>query len=478
SRFIAFFADHRLKRISAAGGPAAVLADALDGRGGSWSREGVILFSPREYQGLSRVPADGGTFEPATRLDPSEESHRWPWFLPDGKRFVFLGDASRAEEHYLRVGALGSQETTRLFRAITNVAYVPGYLLFVRDRSLLAQPVDARTLRPSGEPSILGEGIVAAAENHMFSFSISETGLLVFRSADIDSQLAWLDRGGRTIEVLEEAGRYQDLTVSPSGRFVSFGRVAADGRVADYWSRDLARGVTSRLTFHSGADFTPIWSPDESELIFASARTRDGEIFERAVANAASERKIGALGTDCTPTSWSRDGRSVLLTSGGAGNKSDILKLDLASGSKPEPLIATPFEEYDAVFSPDGKWIAYASEESGRAEIFVQSYPSLARRVQVTAAGGSRPSWRADGHEIFFNTLDDHLAAVEVREASSGLEPGAAVDLFARRGNGCAPAPDGKRFLCDVRKDDPWLSPMTVVVDWPALVAAAAGAPR
>ncbi|MBI3451083.1 MAG: serine/threonine-protein kinase [Acidobacteria bacterium] len=477
SRYLGFFANGNLKKVSAAGGPAVVVADAPNGKGGSWNREGVIIFSAKEYEGLSRVSAEGGAVEPATTMDPSEEAHRWPWFLPDGKRFVFLGDAARTEDHYLRLGSLGSLETTRLFRAVTTVAYVPGYLVFVRDRSLLAQPVDPKTLQPAGEPTILGEGIVSSGDNHQLGFSISETGLLVFRSADVDSRLTWLDRAGKAIEDLDEAGQFQDVALSPSGRFAVFGRKTPDGRIADYWSRDLARGVTSRLTFHPGADFSPLWSRDEREIVLSSSRARDGQIFRRAAAEAAGEKMVADFSTTTTPTSWSPDGRTVLLTSGTLETKLDILKLDMSSGATPQPLIRTPFDEYGAVFSPDGRWIAYTSEESGRAEIYLQSYPSPATRLQVTSQGGSYPRWRADGGEVFFVTNTSHESAIEIRQAASGPEAGKAVDLFELRGDSCAPAPDGKRFLCDIRKEDPWMTPMTFVVNWPAIVAAGS-APR
>ncbi|MCA1604924.1 MAG: protein kinase, partial [Acidobacteria bacterium] len=253
SRFVGFFAAGKLLKVEAAGGRPQTLCDASEDRGGAWNRDGVILFSGNE--GLYRVSAGGGTPAPATRIDPKEEAHRWPYFLPDGRHFVFLADAATTEHHNIRVGSLDSQDSQILLPAISRVAYAPpGYLLYVNQGALIAQGFDADALKITGEPVSVAEHVAEVGGNHEFDFSVSEGGVLAYQLGNPDSQLAWFDRTGKKLSNSGEPARYSYVSLSPDGRRAALGLLDTNGRVADVWLMDVARAGVSRLTFDPQGD--------------------------------------------------------------------------------------------------------------------------------------------------------------------------------------------------------------------------------
>jgi Tol biopolymer transport system component len=466
SRSIGFFADGKLKRIEASGGPPHVLADAPNPSGGSWSRNGVILFCPNQYGPLFRVPAAGGAQPtPATKLASGEDSHIWPSFLPDGKHFVFLGDASITQNHSIRLGSLDSAESDKLVPgAVTSLAAAPpDWILFVRAGALVAQRLDVPAKKLVGETVPLGEQIASNDVQHGFEFSVSATGVLLYRSANPDSQLVWFDRTGKRRGTVGEPARYARLELSPDEKQVAFEKLDADGRHANLWLVDLARGSTSRLTSTISSDYAPVWSPDGSRLLFGSARTGLGDLFEIG-AGGSGERPIFHDDHDKNPMDWSRDGRLALFLSVSSATREDVWIINLAEG-KAAPLVATRFSEVDARFSPDGKWFAYCSDESGRPEIYVQSLADAANRHQVSVAGGVRPRWRGDGKELFFATVGA-LQSVEIR-TDRGFEASQPKELFkGPPAVDYAATNDGQRFLAAVLVDDNPSQPPTVVLNW------------
>jgi Tol biopolymer transport system component/predicted Ser/Thr protein kinase len=468
SRFLGFFADGKLKKISASGGPPQVLAPAPIGFGGTWNRDGVIVFTPNVYDPLHRVPASGGTAVPVTKLGPRDEAHRFPSFLPDGRHVVFLADARRTEDHRIRVASLESGETRDLFGAVSNILFArPGYLLFVRGGSLLAQPFDAKRLRLVGEPFVVGESITeTGAANHQFEFSASDVGVLAYRSADPDSQLTWVDRSGRPLQRIGDAVRRGFIELSPGANQIAYEGLDADGRNADLWLLDLSRGIASRLTFDPASENAPVWSPDENQIVFGATRKEFSDLYVQSATAGVPEKLLVSSGDDKNPTSWSPDGRFILFEAFTANRGRDLWIVSLDGTPKPEPFLQTQFNEVRATFSPDGKWVAYVSDESGREEVYVTSFPARSGRRQISTGGGRRPRWRSDGRELFYAARGGKVMTVEV---GPGGEFGPPTELFQIRGaREYAVAPDGQRFLVDVGIENPTTAPATVVLNWTA----------
>ncbi|HSD72286.1 MAG TPA: protein kinase [Thermoanaerobaculia bacterium] len=466
NRFLGFFADGKLKKIDASGGPPQVLAPAPFPGGGTWSRDAVIVFTPNIFDPLYRVSASGGTAVPVTKLGPREEAHRSASFLPDGRHVVFMADARRTEDHRIKIADLDSGKVQDLLGAVSNVAFAqPGFLLFVRAGSLLAQPFDPKRLRLAGEPVVVGESLTeSGATNHQFEFSVSESGVLAYRSADARSQLTWVDRNGRPLGRIGEPVRRGLVGLSPAGNQVAYEQLDADGRNADLWLLDVSRATTSRFTFDPASEYAPIWSPDGSRIVFGAYRKDAFEdLYLQSSAAGSQESLLLRSGDDKTPTSWSPDGRFILFESS-TTNGIDLDVLSLEGSPKAEPFIHTQFDETRAVFSPDGKRVAYVSNESGREEIYVTSFPGHAGRRQVSTAGGTRPRWRADGRELFFGARGGKLMVVEALPNGDFGDP---RELFQLRGaRDYAVAADGQRFLVDLSLEDPSTTPVTVVLGW------------
>ena len=454
---LGFFAGDKLKRISVAGGPPQTLCDAAGPwPGGSWSKDGVILFSSSATDSLHRIPAAGGLPQAITRLDPKDEAHRYPVFLPDGDHFVFLVDAARTENHHIRVGSLRDGSMHEVMQAVTNAVYAdPSQFLFVRGGALLAQAFDAKTFALRGEPRLLAENVVESGGNHHYEFSVSGNGRLIYRSASSDTQLIWVDRTGKALGTLGAPRRLASIAISPDQRHFAIGGVDADGRQDDIWVLD-DRGVASRFTFDPASDGAPVWSPDGSRIAFGSARASDADTFVAPVSDPARVEKIAP---NAYPIDWSPDGRFLLL------EYDKPLDIDVMLYSfethEVRPYLNSPFIDVLARFSPDGRSVAYVSDQSGHREVYVESFPSHANRRQVSIGGGEEPRWGADGKEVFYVSPDLMLMSVDMK---SGSEP---KPLFHLPGFNYAPARDG-RFLVDRRVDDFLKVPLTLVSNWKA----------
>ncbi len=475
SRSIGYFASGKLFKVEASGGRSQALCDVVENRGGAWSRDGVILFSGPD--GLLRVSAQGGTPTLTTKLDPTEEAHRWPYFFPDGRHFIFLGDAQTSENHHIRVGSLDSQETQILFSAVTRVAYAPpGFLLYVSQGALVAQPFDAQKLKVTGESAIVAERVATVGENHEFDFSVSDNGVLAYQTGSIQSQPVWFDRTGKKLQTVGEADSYASIALSADGQRAAVGMLDADGRHSDISLLDLSRGSKSRLTFDPKSDGAPVWSPDGTRIVFYSNRAGDGHanLFVSTASNAGDDQLLLASDSDDIPTSWSRDGQNILFMRFGKVH-AGVWMLPLSGDRQPKPVFqSSAFDQGAASFSPDGRFVACTSNESGHYEIWVQSFPPSGEKLMVSSGGGFFPLWQGNGKELFYLTADGKVMAAEIKIGAK-LESGVPKQLFQTRikfGSDYpyGVSPDGSRFLINtpVGVDDP--TPMIIVLDWTALL--------
>ncbi len=470
SRFLGFFAEGKLKKIDVTGGPPQNICDAPTGSDGSWSSEGVILYDGRGTDPIHRVSAAGGVPVAVVKPDPEKKIGQvgWPEFLPDGKHYFFMVIGTRAEDSAYRIGSLDSTESKAFAPAQTLLTYAPpGYLLFVRDRTLVAQPFDAKAQKTTGEPVPLAEKIGVDSVG-LARFSVSREGTLAYRTGESGTRLLWVDRNGKELGTASEAGDSREPALSPRGDRLAFDLTDARANNSDIWVRDLARGVNSRLTFGAANEFAPTWAPDGNRIAYAV--TGKG-IFEKAADGTGDETELLKAPEVVFPTDWSRDGRYIAVMWQGKGTGFDIWVLPTFGDRKPIPVLKTPFNEGITKFSPDGRFIVYQSNESGRAEIYARSFPGPGGKWQVSAEGGADPSFSADGKEIYYRAPDQKVMAVDVK-IGTGFEAGVPKPLFLGRfqpataRNRYVPSADGQKFLIVAPLGRDAMAPTTVVLNW------------
>jgi serine/threonine protein kinase len=460
-RSLGFFAEGKLQRIDVENGTPVALCDAPQPNGGSWSREDVIVFSTG---GLQRIPAAGGKPVEFLPLAAGEEAYRWPSFLPDGRHFVFLRDSYRTPDHFLRVGSIDSDRAQDLIQVVSNgIVTASGELLYARGGALLAQPFDLERLVATGVPTTLVEHNVSLSDNHLFEFSASDTGVLTYRSVAPESQLTWFDRAGKRLGTVGEAAPIVSFDLAPDGSRVVFDMLDADGRLSDLWLLDVTRGLTSRFTFDHAINNTPRWSRDGERIAFGCSRQEKNEIYQRAVAAPHKEELLLSMDTGMDTMSGMPDGRILAWTRG--------KMWALSPGHEPEALGTGELEEYDARISEDGHWLAYRSNESGKSEVYVESFPGLTGKHRVSTSGARDPHWSKDGKELFFTDMTGRAILSVKIETHPAFSAGPPTELFQVPGAyGFAVAPDGQRFLINVSSDDLLTSPLTVVIDWTAAI--------
>jgi serine/threonine protein kinase len=484
SRSIGFFAAGKLKKMDISGGPAQTLCDG--GSNGAWSRDGIIIFSQNLWEGLYRIPAAGGVPAPATALDKSrnEIAHAWPYFLPDGRHFLYFARSAQREKSAIFVGSLDSNETKLLLNAESSMAYAPpGYLLFVREETLMAQPFDAERLELAGEAFPVAEQVGINMQNNARAlFSVSQTGVLVYRNPSAiawrNTQLAWFDRTGKQMGTVGESAPYANIHLSPDGKRVALQRYDTEKGTSDIWIIELARSTPSRLTFDPADDVAPVWSPDGSRIVFASNREGVRNLYQKLSSGGGTDELLLKSDQTKLPTDWSPDGRHLLFMN--VGQKGvDLWVLLLFGDRKPVTFLQTDFPETGGRFSPDGRWIAYTSTESGKAEVYVRSFPASGGQLQVSNGGGTQPRWRRDGRELFYLSADEKLMAVEINGGGDTFEAGIPKPLFKphastvfRTGPHYDVTADGQRFLVNmrvIRVEENSVSkpePVIVVTNW------------
>jgi serine/threonine protein kinase/Tol biopolymer transport system component len=483
SRSLGFFASGKLKRIELAGGGPTVISDVGVGRGGTWNEEGVVLFNSVNDGPLLRVPATGGTPVPLTTVDKArgENSHRWPQFLPGGRRFVYFVRTASPENWGVYLGSLDRpDEKTRLFSSPTNAVYAPdrrersGHLLWVRDGTLMAQPFDVETGVMAGVPVALAEGVAAGDASRLATVSASNDGTLVYGAAATRHvQLTWFDREGKKVGTVGQPDEYFGLRISPDGTR------AALTRGVDVWLMEFARGIQTRVTFNEG--IYPLWSPDSQTIAYWKGGPPN--LFSRRTNGTGDEERLIESHNSLTTQDWSPDGRYLLyrVNSNDLSSKTrfDLWVLPMTGDDrKPFAFLSTPFREAHGQFSPDGKWVAYTSDESGENAVYVRSFPDGGSQTRVSSKGGDWARWQRDGREMFYIAADRKLMSVAVQPASGKLEVGTARVLFtipARSSTSVDNWPydydvmrDGQRFLALVPGGDAESPAMTVVVNWQA----------
>jgi len=486
SRFIGFFAEGKLKKIDASGGPPQTICDAPANRGGTWNRDGVILFAPVVMGPLYRVSAAGGLATPVTTLDPSrgEDGHRWPFFLPDGRHFLYMvasfSSLGQKEKIGVYAGSLDSKEDKFLLRANSSMAYAPqGFLLFSREGSLIAQPFDAKGLRLTGDPLPVVEQIQYFPQTYSALFSVSENGVLLYqpRSASGIAQLGWFDRSGKQTGSLGTPGDQSNPRISPDGKRVALDIIDPQTGNMDIWVYESSGGIATRLTSDPAFDSLPSWSPDGKQIVFNSTRKGYSDLYQKAASGAGEETLLQSeLGRTKYPTDWSRDGQFILYQAVDATTNLELWVLPTGGSRKPIPFIKTTFGVSHGQFSPDGRWVAYASNESGKWEIYVAPFPGRGGNWKVSTAGGSEPRWRRDGKELFYLAPDGALMAIEVKEGPT-FDAGVAKPLFQTQVRQQVSSvdlfsydvsADGQRFLVNTDVGDVTSPALTIVLNWAA----------
>jgi Tol biopolymer transport system component/tRNA A-37 threonylcarbamoyl transferase component Bud32 len=471
SRFLGFIAEGKLKKIEVTGGPAQKICDAPTGADGSWGSEGVILYDGTGKDPIYRVSAAGGSPTVAAKAETKEGEVGWPEFLPDGRHFLYMAIGTKPEDNTYRVGTLDSPDSKSFAPAQTLLTYSPpGYLLFVRDKTLVAQPFDPKAVKTKGEPIPLAEQI--GTDNvGLATFSVSREGTLAYRTGETGGRLLWVDRSGKELDAVGEKGDYTNPALSPAGDRLAFSLSDPRGGKTDIWIRDLARGVSSRFTFGGANNWVPLWSPDGATIVFRSDRNGIIDLFEKPASGQGEDKILFKSDEAKVATDWSRDGRYIAFSSQNAKTGWDCWALPTFGDRKPVPIVARPFAELNPMFSPDARFVAYQSNESGTQEIYVQSFPVASGKWQISSTGGSDPSWRADGKELFYRSADQKLMAVEI-QAGETFKAGIPRPLFpARLRSGVArnkyvAAADGQRFLLVAPLGRESLIPTTVVLNW------------
>ncbi len=484
-RSLGFFSGAKLRRIEATGGPVQIICDAPATRGASWGSGDVIVLAPDFRGGLFRVAAGGGAPQPVTKLDPQQHStHRWPWFLPDGKHFLYLAANHanpRSDKSGIYVGSLDGGEPRRLLSAYGSAQAAPGWLLTIQDGNLMATAFDADRITLSGSAARVAGNVNLDSGTWRGVFTVSQTGILAYQVAREASggQLTWLDFSGRPVTAIGNRSESYSLRLSPDGRRAS---VIEGDPNNDIWIYELDRGVRTRLTTDAQVTPSPVWSPDGSELMFvgavAIAENRDFLLASLPAYGAgAGEKRVYLRSKErIEPTDWSRDGRYVLVDRGNVGN-ADIWAVPLAEPDKLFPLVQSPFLDTNGQFSPDGRWVAYVSQQTGRFEIFVTAFPAGGARWQVSGAGGTQPQWSSDGKTLYFVSLENELQAAAVEGRGARFEIRAPRPLFPlnlfigpRIANAYAIAADGKRLLA-ISSGEAAVPRVALIANWPSGLA-------
>ncbi len=475
SKSIGFFAQGKLKKIEAAGGPSVTLCDALSGKGGTWNRDGVILFAPSFASPIHKVSAAGGESTPVTTLQAprAENSHRHPFFLPDGRHFLFFargGPAGGDRGSSVMIGSLDGGEPASLFPSQTHAVYASGYLLFVRENTLMARPFDPDRLEFTGEAVPLAEEVAFIPGTARGLFTASDNGTLLYLTGATaqGSVLEWVDAKGQKLGSLGELAPLDSAHISPDGRYVVVTLTDLSLGTEDLWVYEVARNLRTRFTFDPSVETDPAWSHDSSRVVYASNRKGHFDLYYKSLAGAGAEEPLLENDQEKFPRHSSPDGRWLAFTTFSPDTGADIWILPLEGDRKPIPFLQTRFFEDAPRFSPDGRWLAYTSNETGRPEVYVAPFPGPGRKWQVSANGGLAPLWRGDGKEIYYMNLETRAVAVEVGAAADGFTVGADRVLFDSADGLADVSRDGRRFLLNRIPSAQTSEPLTLVLHWPS----------
>jgi Tol biopolymer transport system component len=477
SRFIGFGAEGKLKKVEVSGGSPRIICDAAFEGVPTWSQFGTILFGDDivSRRGIMSVSADGGIPQPVTTVDPATVGHNWPHFLPDGRHFFFQAmERGVQKQGALRIrlflGSIDGVAPKLVVDAASRVEYTAsGHLLYVNDGTLLAQPFDVETLNVFGEPRAIADGVRVFRPTGAARFTASQTGVLAFETIINHSpRLVWFDRDGKALESLMMPGPIKSLRLSPDGQRFAVDVVDVRTGISDVWHQDADRGVPRRFTYQGTDEVNPIWSDGGKRIVFRSDGAGPPDIHEKALEGAGNQEVVFASPGVQHPLDVSLDNQRLIYLEEDRITRADLWMLPLTGERKPQPLLRTPFEERDAVFSPDGRWIAFESDESGAPEIYVTPIDAVGSRRRVSLAGGQTPRWRRNGKELFYMAPNGGMMSVTIA-LSPTLQMAPPRQLFVvtdRAVNDIYDvSPDGQRFLVSTAIErDP--SPVTVVLNW------------
>jgi len=476
---IGFFAQGKLKRTDIGGKSMQAICDAPNGRGGTWNKDGVIAFTPDVFTGIYGVSAAGGTATPLTKLDGArlESSHRWPRFLPDGKHFLYLGAnfAGHFDMNAIFLGSLDSAEKKVVVPVSSNAIYVdPGFLLYVRDGALVAQRFDLGTYSVKGDAQLIQNDIRYLVQIDEGLFDAASNGTLIMETGKggTESQLTWLDRTGKKLESVGGIGSFANPNLSPDGKRVAYDQASPGGREIGVWVHDLTTDAATRLTLSAALNQVAVWSPDGKKLVFSSNRTVFNRMFMKNADGSGSEEQIADPEQDkirqIVAWDWSRDGKYLL-----ARSDSELWYYS-TSDKKSLPYLQGPYAVRNAQFSPDVKFVAYSSNESGAWEVYVTPFPEAGSKWQVSHGGGEEPRWRRDGKELFYLSPEGTLMSVKVNLGNS-FEAMTPVALFQSRRRQKISSQDvftyavsngGDRFLFNTIVDQRQATPLWIVQNW------------
>ncbi|MFY9550947.1 MAG: hypothetical protein WAU32_07340, partial [Thermoanaerobaculia bacterium] len=483
-REVAFFAEGRLKRVGADGGPVQTICESGSGFYGAWNRDGTILFTKVFGAPIVAVSASGGMPRPVTALDAArgEVAHFHPAFLPDGRHFVFVARNIDPEKTSVMLASLDSKDVRRLFHSDSDGLFTePGYLLFARDNALFAWRFDPRSLTLSGQPEPVVERVRYGTEDNLLSVS-AVGNRMAYLPWSMRRRLVWVDRKGRELGTLGEIGGYEDVRISPDGRRVAVSlRDPAHGQNQDVWVLDASRGTASRITAERTDEFDPAWFPDGERLAYVSDHVGFYDLYERPASGGAEKPLVQTKQDKILPT-VSPDGKSLLYSASEGANFARVLSPISGNGASVRLSNNARFSEEHPAISPDGRWSAFDSSESGRKEVYVQPLPEGPKR-QVSIGGGQTPVWNRDASELFYAARDEMLMSVAIRASGGRFEIGEPQPLFSLMlgvsGEVQFPrhpydaSPDGQRFLVIRRAPDTEPDGAVVVTNWTAALKGA-----
>ncbi|HVN05399.1 MAG TPA: winged helix-turn-helix domain-containing protein [Bryobacteraceae bacterium] len=479
SKSIAFFAEGKLERVDLVGGPPQTICEVGLSPGGSWGSDGQIVVAGWGA-GLFQVPATGGKLAVLTVPDASRQEifHYWPQILPGGRVLYFVRSRKREDTGVYAASFAKPREQVQILATDTNAFYAParnandhkGYLLWLRGPALVAQDFDTDSLKLSGVLHTIADPVARMPVHGQMLASLSANGTLLYSASAPLRQLTWVDRAGKTQGPLGEPALSAHFRLSPDGRRVAVTRVNSGG--SDLWMLDTARGVWSRFTYRPGISLYPVWSPDGRSIVFA--RDAPFNLFRQDANGFGTEQRLTQSPDPQFPMDWSPDGRFILYEQDdAAGDRRSLWVLPTNAGAQPWPYLRTPFNEDMGRFSPDGRWMAFQSDESGRNEVYIAEFPEPRGKVQISTAGGVLPQWGAGAHELFYVSPDFNLMSAKLNLGARSVEPSAPRALF--RLPTCDPdlspyqaAPDGRRLL--ILANPERADPLTLIVNWPALL--------
>jgi serine/threonine protein kinase len=481
SRHLAYFtAQGKLKKVNVSGGPPQTIGEHPGGSDGSWGAGGIILFDASATDSIMSIPAKGGVPSPATVIarDSGETGAAWPYFLPDGKHFLYMGMSTNRDNLTVRVGELGSLESRVLGQVSSRMEYADsGYLLYVKDGTLLAHPFDAGKAEFTGEPLPVAENVSTSGVNFQGRFSVSKNGILTYWVGQTSTirRLVWTDRAGKELEEIGEPGTYTDPVLSPDGRHLLVAIQDPRNDTDDLWIKDLERGTTSRFTFDPADEDGGVWSPDGTRIVFTSDRSGNSDMYLKQASGAGDPVLFHANGFPSAVSDWSRDGKWIIASQFmPSGNRLDVLAFPASGAGDSVAVARTTFHEFDGQLSPEGRWIAYASMESGQWEVYVQAFPDAQGKWQVSTQGGSNPQWRDDGKEIYYLAPDNRIMAVDAA-GDETFRAGVPQALFRAQIAGSPfslnryrVVDNGQRLLLRLGTGSGSIPPITVVKNWAA----------